>query len=169
VAWSPRSGTRRRGAWAYIAAWDVRAAKVFGRCETTTGIRPFERLVAQVMKQPPDHSSPRVFWIMDNGSSHRGQACIKRLQRRWPTIIPVHTPVHASWLNQIEVYFSIVQRTALTPNNFRSLTELKDRLLRFEHHYCAAARPFQWKFTREDLKSVLAKIRLHEKPFAKAA
>ena len=106
---------------------------------------------------------------MDNGSSHRGQACIKRLQRRWPTIVPVHTPVHASWLNQIEVYFSIVQRRALTPNNFRSLTELRDRLLRFQDHYCAAARPFQWKLSREDLKTLLAKIHLHEESFAKAA
>ena len=160
---------QRRGAFAYIAAWDVRAAKVFGRCERKTGIRPFERLVAQVMKQPPYRTAPRVFWIMDNGSSHRGQTSIKRLQRRWPTIIPVHTPVHASWLNQIEVYFSIVQRKALTPNNFRSLTELRDRLLCFQDHYCAAARPFQWKFTRAHLKTLLAKIHLHEKPFAKAA
>src|SRR3984893_6547447 len=159
----------RRGAWAYLAAWDVRRAKVFGRCETKTGIRPFGRLLAQVMKQEPYRSAPRVFWIMDNGSSHRGRACIKRLRRRWPTIIPVHTPVHASWLNQIEVYFSIVQRKLLTPNNFHSRAELKDHLLRFQDHYCAAARPFQWKFTREDLQTLLSKIQMHEKIFRKAA
>jgi hypothetical protein len=106
---------------------------------------------------------------MDNGSSHRGQACIKRLQQRWPTIIPVHTSVHASWLNQIEVYFSIVQRKLLTPSNFQSRAELKDHLLRFQDHYCAAARPFQWKFTREDLKTLLSKIQMHEKIFRKAA
>jgi len=160
---------QRRGAWAYLAAWDVRRAKVFGRCERKTGLRPFARLVAQVMQQEPYRSAPRVFWIMDNGSSHRGQACIKRLQRRWPTIIPVHTPVHASWLNQIEVYFSVVQRKVLTANHFRSLAEVEDRLLRFQDHYCAAARPFQWKFSREDLKTLLAKIHAHEKTFRKAA
>ena len=160
---------QRRGAWAYLAAWDVRAAKVFGRCERTTGLRPFGRLIAQVMTQEPYRSAPRVFWIMDNGSSHRGQACIKRLQRRWPTIIPVHTPVHASWLNQIEVYFSIVQRKVLTPNHFWSLAEVKDRLLCFQEHYRAAARPFQWKFSREDLRTLLAKIHAHEKTFRKAA
>jgi DDE superfamily endonuclease len=104
---------------------------------------------------------------MDNGSSHRGQACMQRLQRRWPTIIPVHTPVHASWLNQIEVYFSIVQRKVLTPNYFRSLAEVRDRLLCFQDHYCATARPFQWKFSREDLKTLLAKIRAHELNFRK--
>jgi len=160
---------QRRGAWAYLAAWDVRRAKVFGRCETTTGLRPFGRLVAQVMRQEPYRSAPRVFWIMDNGSSHRGQACIRRLQRRWPTIIPVHTPVHASWLNQVEVYFSVIQRKALTPNDFHSLAEVKDRLLRFQDHYGAVARPFQWKFSREDLRTLLAKIHAHEKTFRKAA
>ena len=81
----------------------------------------------------------------------------------------MHTPVHASWLNQIEVYFSIVQRKALTPNDFQSLAEVKDCLLRFQYHYCAAARPFQWKFSREDLKTLLAKIGDHEKTFRKAA
>ena len=160
---------QRRGTWAYLAAWDVRNARVFGRCERKTGLRPFGRLVAQVMRQEPYRSAPRVFWIMDNGSSHRGQACIRRLQRRWPTIIPVHTPVHASWLNQIEVYFSIVQRKVLTPNDFQSLADVRDRLLRFQNHYCAAARPFQWKFSREDLRALLAKIGAHEKLFRKAA
>ena len=160
---------QRLGAWAYFAAWDVRGAKVIGRCEKQTGIRPFGRLVAQVMSQQPYRSASRVFWIMDNGSSHRGQACIQRLRRRWPTIIPVHTPVHASWLNQIEVYFSILQRKLLTPNNFRSLAELEDCLLRFQDHYCAAARPFQWKFTREDLKTLLSKIHAHEKVLPEAA
>lgn len=159
----------RKGAWAYFAAWDVRRAKAFGRCETKTGILPFERLVAQVMDQEPYRSAPRVFWIMDNGSSHRGQSCITRLQKRWPTIIPVPTPVHASWLNQIEVYFSIVQRKVLTPNDFQSLAEVEDRLLRFQDHSCAAAQPFEWKFTRTDLKELLSKIHVHEQMLAPAA
>ena len=119
------------------------------------------------MRQEPYRSAPRVFWIMDNGSSHRGQACIKRLQRRSPTLIPVHTPVQASWLNQTEVYFAIVQRKVLTPNDFQSLAEVKDRLLRFQDHYCVAARPCQWKFSREDLRALLAKIAPMRKPSAR--
>ena len=91
----------RLGAWAYFAAWDVRRAKVHERCERQTGVAAFERLVGQVMRQEPYRSAPRVFWIMDNGSSHRGERCIARLAKRWPTIIVVHTPVHASWLNQV--------------------------------------------------------------------
>lgn len=151
----------RLGAWAYFAAWDVRRAKIHGRCERRTGIAAFERLVEQVMRQEPYRSAPRVFWIMDNGSSHRGERCIVRLAKRWPKIIVVHTPVHASWLNQVEIYFSIVQRKALTPSDFGSMTELEDRLLGFQEHYEAAAQPFQWKFTRRDLNRLLAKLRVH--------
>ena len=111
----------RQGAWAYLAAWDVRRAKLYGRCEPTTGIAPFERLVDQVMGQEPYRSARRVFWIVDNGSSHRGQRCAARLAQRWPTLTVVHTPVHASWLNQVEIYFSVVQRKVLTPNDLPSL------------------------------------------------
>jgi hypothetical protein len=149
---------RRRGAWAYFAAWDVRRAKVFGRCERTTGIAGFDRLVAQVMGREPYRSAPRVFWVVDNGSSHRGVRCSHRLQRRWPHLIVVHTPIHASWLNQIEIYLSVVQRKVLTPNDVASLTRLKDRLLRFEKHYEQVAQPFQWKFTRRDLQELMQKL-----------
>jgi len=94
---------QRRGAWAYLAAWDVRRAKIHGRCERKNTIAAFERLVQQVMRQEPYRSSRRVFWVMDNGTTHRGQRSVDRLRKRWPTIIPVHTPVHASWLNQIDL------------------------------------------------------------------
>ncbi len=148
----------RAGAWAYLAAWDVHRANVFGRCEAKTGIAPFERLVAQVMGQDPYRSARRVFWIVDNGSAHRGQQAIARLQARWPKLVLVHTPVHASWLNQIEIYFSVVQRKVLTPNDFPSLAAVKDRLLRFQARYAQAAKPFQWTFTRRDLAALLAKL-----------
>ena len=148
----------RGGALAYLAAWDVHRAKLFGRCEATTGIAPFDRLVAAVMAQEPYRSASRVFWILDNGSAHRGQAAITRLQRAWPTLVPVHTPIHASWLNRIEIYFSIVQRKVLTPNDFASLAEVEERLLRFQERYEQIAQPFQCKFTRQDLTALLAKL-----------
>ncbi len=148
----------RRGAGAYLAAWDVHRAQVFGRCERTTGIAPFDRLVAQVMRQEPYRSARRVFWITDNGSSHRGDRAAVRLQARWPTLVLVHTPVHASWLNQVEIYFSVVQRKVLTPNDFASLAAVKDRLLRFQARYTRVAKPFQWTFTRRDLAALLTKL-----------
>lgn len=149
---------KRLGAWAYLAAWDVRRARVYGRCERRSNIVAFDRLVAQVMRQRPYRSAPRVFWIMDNGTTHRGARCVTRLQRRWPNLIPVHTPVHASWLNQVEIYFSVLQRKALTPNDFRSLSELQQRLLGFQHRYQQAAQPFQWRFTRRDLRRLMLKL-----------
>jgi hypothetical protein len=149
---------KRAGAWNYLAAWDVRRAKVFGRCEPKSGIASFDRLVAQVMAQEPYRSAKRVFWIIDNGSAHRGQKAITRLQEKWPTIIPVHTPVHASWLNQIEIYFSVVQRKVLTPNDLGSLPELEERLLRFQDRYQEIAKPFHWTFTHKNLAALMAQL-----------
>jgi len=151
----------RKGSWAYLAAWDVHRAKIFGRCERKTGIKPFERLVAQVMSEEPYRSARRVFWIMDNGSSHRGQPSDKRLVQQWKTIVPVHTPVHASWLNQVEIYFSILQRKVLAPGDFGSLGELEKRIIKFQGYYEAVAKPFEWKFTREDLSKLLEKLDAH--------
>jgi len=149
----------RGGAWAYLAALDVHRAKVFGRCEATTGIAPFERLVDQVMSQPPYDTARRVFWVMDNGSSHRGQASVLRLTKAHPRLVPVHGPVHASWLNQIEIYFSIVQRKVLTPNDFPCLEAVAERLANFERYFESIAHPFEWKFTRADLSALIARMR----------
>lgn len=63
--------------------------------------------------------------------------------------------MHASWLNQIEIYFSMLQRKALTPSDFSSLTDLSSRIHAFEQHYQAVAKPFQWKFTRHGLAQLL--------------
>ncbi len=105
----------RGGALAYLVAWDVHRARLFGRCEATTGIAPLGRLVEPVMASEPYASAARVFWVVDNGSSHRGQASIDRLEGDWPNLRLVHLPVHASWLNQVEIYLSICQRRVLTP------------------------------------------------------
>ena len=162
---------RRGGALAYLAAWDVHRAQVTGRCEHTTGIAPFSRLVEQVMTAEPYASANRVFWIVDNGSSHRGAASIQRMTTAWPNAHLVHLPAHASWLDQAEIYFSVVQRKALTPNDFTSLDQIRDRLAAFELRYNAIARPFSWKFTRTDLHDLLHRIDAHHKaqPSALAA
>ncbi len=154
---------RRGGALAYLAAWDVHRGQVTGRCEHTTGIAPFSRLAEQVMTTEPYASASRVFWIVDNGSSHRGAASVKRMTRAWPNAHLIHLPRHASWLDQAEIYFSVVQRKALTPNDFTSLAQIRDRLAAFETRYNAIARPFTWKFTRADLHDLLHRIDAHDK------
>lgn len=149
---------RRNGTLSYMAAWDVHRAKVFGRCESTTGIGPFERLVAQVMTQEPYASARRVFWVVDNGSSHRGDPSIQRLRMAWPKAVLVHTPVHASWLNQVEIYLSIVERKALTPKDFADIAAVEQRIADFERHYEMSATPFEWKFTRADLSALMQRL-----------
>jgi len=148
----------RNGTLAYLAAWDVHHANLFDRIEPTTGIDPFGRLVEQVMTTEPYASARTVYWTVDNGSSHAGKTSIKRMQEQWENARLIHLPVHASWLNQIELYFSIVQRKALTPNDFHSKEALAERLLAFGEHYRQIARPFEWTFTRQDLDALLARI-----------
>jgi DDE superfamily endonuclease len=103
-----------------------------------------------------------VFWVVDNGSSHRGQASINRLQACWPTLRLIHLPVHASWLNQVEIYFSVVQRKVDSPNDFRDLSDVESRLLDFQQHYEQIATPFEWKFTKNDLNALLERIAAHD-------
>lgn len=157
----------RGGALQYLAAWDVHRAKIFGRCEPKTGIEPFGRLVEQVMHVEPYASARRVFWVVDNGSSHRGQTACDRLTQHWPNARLIQLPVHASWLNQVEIYNSIIQRKVLTPNDFANLAEIEARLAAFERRYEQTAAPFEWKFTRDDLTLLMKK--LADKPDNQAA
>ena len=152
----------RHGALALLAALEVHTGKVFAATPATTGIAPFMDLMGQVMSLPEYKDAPRVFVIVDNGSDHRGQAAIKRLRDAWPNAIMIHTPVHASWLNQAEVFFSVTQKKALTPNDFTSLDELASTLLAFVDRYNQTARPFHWKFTAADLARLLDKISADE-------
>jgi len=174
----PSSGSRgqrvehryeRRGALTYLAALDVRRADVFGRSEPRGGIEPFDRLVWQVMTKEPYASARRVFWVVDNGSSHRGRKSIERLERRWPNLVLVHLPLHASWLNQVEIYFSIVQRKVLQPNDFENLGEVARTLNAFERHWRSVAEPFDWRFTRQDLEKLTERLAAHEPPLRLAA
>src|ERR1700682_2789108 len=148
----------RCGAWTYIAGLDVHHARVFGRCESKNGIAPFDRLVEQVMTRPPYNDARRVFWIVDNCSVHRGAKAVERLRTLYPRLALVHAPIHASWLNQIEIYFSVVQRKVLTPNDFTDLNTLAERLLDFQYYWETTAQPFEWKFTRRDLTQLLDKL-----------
>jgi transposase len=148
----------RHGALALLAGLDVHTGKVFASTPETTGIAPFMDLVSQVMARPEYKNAPRVFVIVDNGSDHRGQAAIDRLRTAHPNAIMIHTPVHASWLNQIEIFFSIIQKKVVSPNDFASLEELQRTLLAFVDRYNQTARPFNWKFTADDLADLLARI-----------
>jgi hypothetical protein len=148
----------RGGALQYLAGWDVRRGYVMGRCEPSTGIEPFGRLVTQVMNQEPYQSAGRVFWIVDNGSSHRGETSVRRMTQSHSKAILVHTPIHASWLNQVEIYFSMVQRKVLTPNEFTDLAQVQQRLHLYEELTNKKPAPFNWKFDRAKLTRFLERL-----------
>jgi transposase len=151
----------RHGTLAYLAGYDVHRAHLIGTVAPRTGIAPFTELVREVMGQEPYASARRVFWVVDNGSSHAGAASIARMQQRWPSAILVHLPVHASWLNQVEIVFSVIQRKVIKPADFADLDTLAQRLLDFEPRYNASAAPFDWTFTRADLAELLRRIDAH--------
>jgi hypothetical protein len=152
----------RGGALQYLAAWDVQEGLVMGRCEAKTGLAPFGRLVDQVMQRPEYGCAGRVFWVVDNGSSHRGTASVNRLRKAYANAILVHTPVHASWLNQVEVYFSLLQRKVLTPNDSANLHELALRIRLYEELTNKEPKPFDWRFTKYDLFDLLMRLARRE-------
>jgi hypothetical protein len=83
-----------------------------------------------------------------------------RLRERWPAIRVIHTPTHASWLNQVELYFSVVQDKVLDPNQWTSPADIETALQAFGERYSAIATPFAWRFTRDDLRRVLTSLTL---------
>jgi transposase len=148
----------RGGTLAYMGAYDVHRARLFGSVAEKTGIVPFMELVDRVMTLEPYKSARHVYWVVDNGSSHNGQRSIDRMAAAWPNARLVHLPVHASWLNQIEIVFSVIQRKVVKPADFADLAALADRLCRFEDRYNETARPFDWRFTSSDLAAMLERL-----------
>jgi len=153
----------RHGALALLAGLDVQTGQVFASTPATTGIVPFMNLVGAVMTRPEYKDAPRVFVIVDNGPDHRGQAAIDRLRKAHPNAVMIHTPVHASWLNQIEIFFSVIQKKVVSPNDFASLERLSETLLAFVDRYNKTAKPFSWKYTADDLADLLRRISEHGK------
>jgi transposase len=153
----------RHGALALLAGLDVHTGQVFASTPKTTGIAPFMDLVGQVMARPEYRDAPRVFVVVDNGSDHRGKKAADRLRKAHPNAVMIHTPVHASWLNQVEIVFSVIQKKVISPNDFPSLEALSATLLAFIDRYNQTAKPFSWKYTADDLKDLLNRISEHEK------
>ncbi len=152
----------RGGTLAYFAAYDVHRAQVIGATAPTTGIEPFTDLVTQVMTTQPYASARRVFWVVDNGSSHNGARSIERMQTAWPTATLVHLPVHASWLNQVEIYFSILQRKPSVPTTSETSTSSPNGSRHSKDRYNATAEPFDWTYTRADLNAYLKRLTDHD-------
>jgi transposase len=151
----------RGGTLAYMGAYDVHRARLIGSVAEKTGIVPFMGLAERVMSLEPYASASNVYWVVDNGSSHNGQRSVDRMTAAWPNARLVHLPIHASWLNQIEIVFSVIQRKVVKPADFADLAALADRLERFEDRYNHTARPFDWRFTSTDLATMVERLDAH--------
>lgn len=148
----------RLGTIAYQAALDVFAGTVIGQVEESNCILTFNKLVDRVMNQAPYNTARRVFWLVDCGSSHHPSTFPARLSAMYEHAIAVNLPTHASWLNQIELYFSILQRKALTPRDFDSRQAMVDRIFAFQDRFSAQASPFNWRFSADDLRKRLRSL-----------
>ena len=153
---------QRLGTVAYLAAWDVFRGRILGRVASNTCIATFNQLIHQVMGQEPYRSSVRTFWVVDGGSAHHRSTFPVRLRDMYRQAVAVFLPVHSSWLNQIEIYFSIVHRKVLTPLEVASKEALTTRVLDFQDYYQETARPFNWRFTATDLRIRLDALRHFE-------
>ncbi|CAN5192545.1 hypothetical protein BH24ACT10_BH24ACT10_04330 [soil metagenome] len=107
-------------------------------------------------------SSARYHPGVDNGSSHNGARSVDRMRQAFPNATLVHLPVHASWINQVEIFFSIAQRKVIKPQDFPDLLTLEQRLLDFQDRYNQTAEPFDWRYSRKDLNDYLARLAAHE-------
>jgi len=145
----------RMGAITMLSAWDVHRGQAFSVYAPRNGKEPFHLLVQTVMEQEPYASATRVHWIVDNGSSHHPSTFGPWLKQAYPNAVAHHLPTYASWLNQVEIFFSIIQRKVLTPNDFANLEALIARLKQFHEHYNRTAKPFNWRFTRQDMQQRL--------------
>jgi hypothetical protein len=153
---------KRQGSLTLPAGRDVRTGQVFAATPATTGIKPFTDLAGQVMTRPGDKNAPRVFVIADNGSGHRAQPAVTRPAKAHPSAIMIHTPPHAPQLNQIEIFFSVIQNKAVTPNDFDSLEQLSRTLLAFTDRHNQTARPFHRTFTAAGLRDLMTRISEHQ-------
>jgi len=158
----------REGTVCYLAFLDVFSGRVYGETSPTTGIKPFEAALARCLALPRYQNAQRIFLVVDNGSAHHPSTSPARLRQQFPQVEAVHLPTHSSWLNQVELYFSIVQRKALTPRDFPNREALEQRLLWYQWYYNQHAEPFRWKYTVRDLERYVEKLARYEPVYAAA-
>ena len=152
------SHDRQRERLNYVALLDVFSGQVYGEVTSQGGIAPFDRLLAWVVRTCRNQVAKRIFLIVDNGSAHHPNTSPARLAQLDPRLTVVHLPVHSSWLNQIELYFSIVKRKALTPLDLPDERALRERLLGFQRYHNEHGGPFRWTYTTADLKEYVKRL-----------
>lgn len=154
----------RRGARHLFAGLSVADGKVYGTCRQRKCFVDFQAFVQQeIIPEALRRQAHTVTLILDNGTTHapkqltgwlleQEHACEGRLhfQVHW-------LPPNASWLDQIEIWFSVLQRKHLQPNHFLSTKDLERSLNEYIAYYNQAAKPINWTYTVDKLEQKLGK------------
>lgn len=136
----------RGGTTTMIAALDVGTGHVHAVCKRRTRANFLRFLDTVIAKYP----SGDIYLIVDNLNIHCGPEIEAWCARNGGRVRFVYTPKHASWVNQIEIWFSILQRRVIRYGSFSSVRELEDRLRAFVRYYDRfEAKPFRWRFRGE--------------------
>jgi hypothetical protein len=164
----------RRGALTYLAALDIgrrggRRPRVFGRSEARGGIAAFDRLVFQLMTKQPDASARRVFWIVDDGSSHRGQKAVDRLERRWPNLSSSTCPCTPAGSTRSRSTSRSSSASCSSPTTSKTSPTSPAPSTPFEHRWNEIAEPFEWNFTRHDPAALVTRLTAHQPQLQLAA
>jgi transposase len=155
---------QRRGARHLFAGLSVADGQVYGTCRERKCFVDFQAFLQQVIiPEALRRKVQTVTFILDNGTTHAPKqlerwlreqeaACNERLhfQVLW-------LPPNASWLDQIEIWFSVLQRKHLQPNHFVSTTALETSLRDYIAYYNQTAKPINWTYTVEKLEHKLGK------------
>jgi transposase len=141
-----------------FAALLVSTGETLARCFERKRFVEFQTFLGTLLGSLWCQNIRRVHLILDNGSTHapkRLPAWLRR--RRLPFAVELHwLPVHASWLDQVELVFSAVQRKVLTPNHFRNRDELQAILLTHFDERNKHPVPIRWSYTSATLRKQFA-------------
>jgi transposase len=146
----------RHGTLTLMGALDVRSGKAFGFLAPTTGGEVFVELLEHVSRCYPRRSRGHI--VCDNQSSHDTDDVLDWLEDH-PQWTIHFTPKHASWLNQIECYFSVLQRRVLARGSFASTDELAERIHRYMVWHNDQAAPFRWSYRPKSWSAAPAGLR----------
>jgi len=138
---------KRNGTASLLASLEVHSGQIRAEPIRRNNSATFIRFLRRLLAAYPDRE---LYLIADNGSSHRSQktrAWVAKHKRLHLTF----TPTHASWLNQIEIWFGILTRKIVRRGIFKSREELVERLMNFIQAYNREARPFEWTYTGNPL------------------
>jgi len=136
---------KRYGTLSLYAALNTQTGQVRGKTAARHTSKEFVGFLAEVVSSC--HSGREIHIILDNLSAHKTQLVASFLEER-PNVTLHFTPTYSSWLNQVELWFSKVQRDVLARGIFTSTADLARKLRRYINAYSKDAKPFRWKYSK---------------------